>query len=87
MKRSLKTLLTTFTLVSQMVTGCASPYRITFSNGSTDTAVSKPEHDTRRNVWIYKDTSGHLNTVSGLRVVEVVPESEKKTQFGVNPGR
>ena len=58
------------------MTGCASHYVITMTNGEQIDAKGRPRLE--RGFYVYKDALGHDQQVSSGRVTEIAPSSMVK---------
>ena len=72
-----------------LLCGCANQYVMTLNNGTKLTTASKPVLKNGR--YHYKDSAGHENVVSEVRVRQIEPasvaeEDAKKNKFKPSPG-
>jgi hypothetical protein len=62
-------------LLGGLVTGCATRYNVTLTNGRTITAKGKPRLDKASNCFVFKDATGHQIAMPAMRIREIAPAS------------
>jgi|WetSurMetagenome_2_1015567.scaffolds.fasta_scaffold742158_1 hypothetical protein len=61
-------------LAAVALTGCASRYQITLSNGTMITTGSKPKYDAEHGVYRFKDLQGNPTYLPAFRIKEIAPK-------------
>ena len=68
--------------------GCASPYKITMTNGAVITSKGKPKLDKSNNTYNFVDTMGRTNSIPSFRIRQIEPQPRgysEETKFKGNP--
>ena len=68
--------------------GCASPYKVTMTNGAVMTSKGKPKLDKSNNTYTFVDTMGRTNSIPSFRISQIEPQPRgysEETKFKGNP--
>jgi len=64
-------------LGAALLTGCASNYVITLTNGHRIVAAGKPKLDTEHLAFVFKDLNGRTNSIPSVQVRAIAPASSQ----------
>jgi hypothetical protein len=73
----MKQLILGMMLGAALLTGCASHYVVTLTNGNRIVATGKPKLDTEHLAFVFKDLNGRSNSIPSVRVRAIVPASSQ----------
>ncbi len=76
-KSDMKQLILGLILGAALLTGCASHYVITLTNGYRIVAAGKPRLDTEHLAFVFKDLNGRTNSIPSVQVRAIVPASSQ----------
>ena len=63
-----------------MVAGCASPYKVTLTNGAVLTSQGKPKLNKANDSYTFKDIQGRTNEIPSFRIRQIEPQSRGYTE-------
>ena len=73
----MKQLILGMMLGAALLTGCASHYVITLTNGNRIVAAGKPKLDAEHLAFVFTDLNGRSNSIPSVRVRAIVPASSQ----------
>src|SRR2546426_3060899 len=67
-----------------MFAGCASPYKVTLTNGAVLTSQGKPKLNKANDSYIFKDIQGRTNEIPSFRIRQRSEEHTSELQSPCN---
>ena len=61
-------------MTAGLCAGCASPYKITMTNGAVITTKGKPKLNKANNTYTFIDSMGRTNSVPSFRIRQIEPK-------------
>ena len=80
MNKTMKKILLLVVTAVTMFAGCASPYKVTLTNGAVLTSKGKPQLNKENDSYRFKDIQGRTNEIPSFRIRQIEPQPRGYTE-------